>query len=215
MDAQEFSRRLNAEILRLDAAIEPVADVRDLNLEYLAHPLRARIYTPKREPASPLVVYVHGAGWVAGNLDTHDNVCRRIASRVPAVVVSVDYRLAPEYKFPLAVEDTYRALCWVAESAPYLDADVGRLAIVGDSAGGNLAAAACLVARDRSGPKIVVQLLVNPALDFSAYDAPGFEEMKWFREQYLRDEAHIANPWASPPTRTEPHRIAGRFHHHG
>ena len=198
LDAQEFRRQLNAEILQLDAAIDPVADVRDLGLEHQGHPLSVRIYTPKREPASPLVVYVHGAAWVAGNLDTHDNVCRAIASRVPAVVISVDYRLAPEYKFPIALEDTYRALCWVAQRAPSLGADGGRLAVAGDSAGGNLAAAACLVARDRGGPEIVFQLLVNPALDFSAYDALGFEEMKRFREQYLRDEADISNPWASP-----------------
>jgi acetyl esterase len=198
MDPLEFRRQLNAEILQLEADIEPVGDVQDVRVEYQGEPLSLRIYTPQGEGPSPLLVYVHGAGWVAGNVDTHDNVCRRLTAGIPALVVSVDYRLAPEFKFPTALEDTYRALCWAVENTASLGGMVGYLAVAGDSAGGNLGAAVCLMARDRGDPQISFQLLVNPALDLSGYDGQAFEEMRWFREQYLGDGADMCHPYASP-----------------
>jgi acetyl esterase len=179
------------------AASEPVERVENLTISGPGGDLSLRLYTPAGSGAWPLVVYIHGAGWVAGNLDTHDNVCRCLANRTPSVVVSVCYRLAPEHPFPAALEDAYAALVWAAKAAASINADAGRLAVAGDSSGGNLAAALCLMARDRGRPAIAFQLLVNPALDMTAYDAPGFEEMRWFRDQYLRDERDQINACAS------------------
>jgi acetyl esterase len=198
MDPFEFRRQLNAESLQLEAEVEPVGDVQDVHVEYQRQPLSLRIYTPQADGPFPLVVYVHGAGWVAGNVDTHDNVCRRLTAGVPAVAVSVDYRLAPEHRFPTALEDTYRALCWAVENTASLGGMVGHLAVAGDSAGGNLAAAVCLMARDRGGPQISFQLLINPALDLWGYDGQAFQEMRWFREQYLGEGADMCDPYASP-----------------
>lgn len=198
MDPLEYRRQLNAEILEFETEIEPVADVQDVHLHYRGEPLSSRVYAPEDEGPFPLLVYVHGAGWVAGNLDTHDSVCRRFTAGIPAVVVSVEYRLAPEHKFPTPLEDVYRAVCWAMENVASLGADVEAVAVAGDSAGGNLAAAACLMARERGGPEIRFQVLVNPALDLSGYSGEGFEEMKWFAEQYLRDEVDAHNPYASP-----------------
>jgi len=195
---EEVRKAIDASIFALQADIEPVSEVADFARPYAGHEVRGRIYTPEGSAPFPLLVFVHGAAWVAGSLDTHDNVCRRLASRVPAVVVSVDYPLAPESRFPVAVEDAYRTLLWAADNAASIHADSERLALVGDSAGGNLAAALCLMARDRGGPKIRFQLLVDPALDFSAYDGEGFVYLKWCREQYLRDTDDIRNPYASP-----------------
>lgn len=195
---EEVRIAIDASIFALETDIEPVSGVEDVSLPHEGHQVSARIYTPEGEGPLPLVVFVHGAAWVAGSLDTHDNVCRRFASRVPAVVVSVDYPLAPESRFPTPVEDAYRTFVWAADNATSIGADPRRLALAGDSAGGNLAAAMCLMARDRSGPKIRFQLLVDPALDFSAYDAEGFEYLRWCREQYLGDANDILNPYASP-----------------
>ena len=195
---EEVREAINASIFGLQTEIELVSEVTDFSLPFEGHQVRGRTYTPDGSAPFPLLVFVHGAAWVAGSLDTHDNVCRRFASRVPAVVVSVDYPLAPESRFPTAVEDAYRTLVWAADNAASIRADARRLALAGDSAGGNLAAAMCLMARDRSGPQVCFQLLVDPALDFSAYDAEGFQYLKWCREHYLRDANDILNPYASP-----------------
>ena len=113
----------------------------------------------------PALVYFHGGGWVIGDLDTHDSVCRHLANAARCVVVSVDYRLAPEHKFPAAVEDCFAATAWVAVEAAALGIDGERLAVGGDSAGGNLAAVVGLMARDRGAPRLRYQILVYPAVD--------------------------------------------------
>lgn len=195
---QQHRRDLNQRIMALPAASEPVERVETLTIPGPGGGLPLRLYTRVASGPLPLVVYIHGAGWVAGNLETHDNVCRCLANRTPSVVVSVDYRLAPEHRFPAALEDAYAAIVWAAQKPASINADAGHLAVAGDSSGGNLAAAACLMARERGGPAIAFQLLVNPALDMTAYDAPGFEEMRWFREQYLRDERDQRHAYASP-----------------
>ena len=148
------------------------------------------------------MVYLHGAGWVAGDLDTHENVCCYLSNRVPCVVVAVNYRLAPEHKFPAALEDAYAATVWAAGHADQLNADAERLVIAGDSAGANLAAAVCLMAKERQSPLIVFQLLVNPALDMTAYEGEGFEQLRWFRMHYFNEENSI-NPYASPLLATD------------
>ncbi len=139
---------------------EPVGLVEDLELDGPGGPLPVRVYTPEGEGARPVVVWLHGGGWVLGDLDTVDPVCRRVANAVGAVVVSVDYRLAPEHPHPAALDDTTAALRWAAGRWP--DAP---LVVAGDSAGGGLAAGAALRARDEGGPRLAAQLLVYPALD--------------------------------------------------
>ena len=169
--------------------------------------LQVRVYTPEGEPPFPIVVWFHGGGWVVGTLDTYDPLCRALAAAVPAVVVSVDYRLAPEHPYPAAVEDAYAATAWASRNAAALGGAQRRLAVAGDSAGGNLAAAVALGARDRGGPAIAFQLLVYPVLD-AAGDTGSWAEfaeghyltaagMRWYWDHYLAG-ADGGAPDASP-----------------
>jgi acetyl esterase len=165
---------------------------------------------PANEPA-PGVLYFHGGGWVLCDLDSHDGMCRRVANELGAVVVSVDYRLAPEHKFPAAIDDGYTALAWLAAHADELRIDKGRIAIAGDSAGGNVAAVVAQMSRDRGGPALAFQLLIYPVIDSSAErndrpsrsdNAVGYfltlAQMEWYRAQYLPDEAAGEDPLVSP-----------------
>ncbi len=210
-DAVE-ARRILAEAPAIPAASRPLPRVEERHVPGPAGApdVRVRIYWPVENPADlPVVVYFHGGGWVLCDLDTHDATCRALALGVEAVVVSVDYRLAPEYRFPAATEDAYAVTCWVAENAGELGVDPARLAVAGDSAGGNLAAATCLMARDRSGPSIAFQLLVYPAVDQAAdgaypsrlENAEGYfltaTHMQWYSEQYIA-QADRVHPYASP-----------------
>jgi acetyl esterase len=166
-----------------------------------------RVYTPEGSPPFPIVVFFHGGGWVVGTLDTYDPLCRALAAVTPAVVVSVDYRLAPEHRWPAAVEDAYAATEWASRNAAALGGAQHRLAVAGDSAGGNLAAVVALGARDRGGPAIGFQLLVYPVLD-AAGDTASWREyadgyhltadgMRWYWDHYLGG-ADGAAPDASP-----------------
>src|SRR6266576_5442122 len=139
----------------------------------------ARIYTPKTlrksDGLAPGLVFYHGGGWVIGDLDSHDVVCRKLAHEGELIVISIDYRLAPEHKFPAAVDDAVTAVKWVAANAKQLGVDAARLMVGGDSAGGNLAAVVALAARDGDGPKLAGQVLIYPATDF-AMDTPSHSE---------------------------------------
>jgi acetyl esterase len=190
-----------------------VFKVEDRTIPGPAGDMAVRIYTPEQGfddgAGHPLLVYFHGGGWVLGNLDTHDSLCRSLANSGGCVVVSVDYRLSPENRFPAALEDAYGAVCWVSENARHLKGDASRLLVGGDSAGGNLAAVSCLMARDEGGPDLLHQLLLYPVMDLSdfhkkSYDAHGegylltAQGMVYYRDQYLRDEGDRKNPYASP-----------------
>jgi acetyl esterase len=155
------------------------------------------------------MVYFHGGGFVLCDLDTHDATCRAIARRAGAVVVSVDYRLAPENKFPAAVEDCEAAARWAAANSAGLNIDPARLSVGGDSAGGNLAAVVARRLRDSGGPALALQVLLYPVTDIRVTDTPSMREfgdgsflsrsgMEWFRDQYLRAQADASNPDASP-----------------
>ena len=155
------------------------------------------------------MVYFHGGGWVVCDLDTHDVVCRAIARRAEAVVVSVDYRLAPDHKFPAAVTDAYAATEWVAANAERLGIDPTRISVGGDSAGGNLATVVSLMSREKNGPSIALQALVYPVTDLSSFETPSYREfaeghhlsrvqMEWFRGHYLASPEDCGNPYASP-----------------
>ncbi len=167
-----------------------------------------RIYVPEEEGSLPVFVYYHGGGWVLGSVATHDRTCRQVAAAAGAMVVSVDYRLAPEHKYPAAVDDAYAAAGWVFENAESLGADPRRVAVGGDSAGGNLAAAVCLMARDRGTFRPTLQVLIYPIVDH-AMNTPSYREnaegplltratMEWFWECYLARPDVGARAYASP-----------------
>lgn len=184
-----------------------VASVTERDLDGPGGPLRIRIYRPEVVGVLPAVVFFHGGGWVICDLDSHDAICRRLANGTSSVVVSVDYRLAPEHRYPAAIDDAYAAVQWVAAHASDLGVVADRIAVAGDSAGGNLAAAVCLRARDEAGPAIAAQLLIYPVLDH-AFDTPSYDEnadgygvtrasMRWYWAQYLGDNDG-SDPYASP-----------------
>ncbi|HEI9816584.1 TPA: alpha/beta hydrolase [Serratia marcescens] len=153
---------------RLQGEAEPSGGVRDFTVVAAdGYRIALRAYLPageNRAAAQPAMLFAHGGGWCLGSLALYDRPCQALANATGRVILSVDYRLAPEYPFPQPLEDVYRALCWVAQQAPQLGIDAKRLAVGGDSAGGNLAAAVALLARDRGGPHIERQLLLYPAL---------------------------------------------------
>ncbi|HEY1370579.1 MAG TPA: alpha/beta hydrolase [Gaiellaceae bacterium] len=189
----------------------PVEEVDEVEERAAPGPVAAipvRVYRADAgDEAAPAVVYFHGGGWVIGNLDTHDGVCRALANRVGCTVVSVDYRLAPENPFPAAVEDAWAATQWVAEHASALRVDRNRIAVSGDSAGGNLSAVVARRARDHGLP-LVLQALVYPVtdhdfrtgsyLEFADSSELSRAEMEWFWNHYVPDPAARDHPDASP-----------------
>jgi acetyl esterase len=192
------------------AAKEPesVAHVENLRLPGPDGEIPVRLYRPESKSSLPGLVYFHGGGFVLCNLESHDGVCRSLANRAGCAVVSVDYRLAPEHPFPAAPEDCYAVTRFVAERGRELGVDASRIAVGGDSAGGNLTAVVSQMARDRRGPRLRFQLLVYPVTD-ARFDTASYREnadgyflttnmMKWFWQKYLSDPADAANPYASP-----------------
>lgn len=190
---------------------EPVAAVEDRLLPGPGGELRVRVYTPAGAASGPLpaLVYFHSGGWVFGSIEGHDPVCRALANRASCLVVSVEYRLAPEHPFPAAPEDCYAATRWVAEHASEINADPARVAVGGDSSGGNLAAAVALMARDRGGPRLCQQVLIYGETDYyesgtASYTtcAEGYgltrASMAWFWDQYLTRPADRLHPYAAP-----------------
>lgn len=185
-----------------------VATLEDRLIPGPAGPLRVRITAPAGPGPFPVLVYYHGGGWVIGSIETHDLVCRSLTNAADCVVVSVDYRLAPEHPYPAAVDDAYAAAVWVAEHARELNADPSRLAVGGDSAGGNLAAAVALKARDCGAPHVALQVLIYPIMncDFASpsyvENAEGYmltrDTMIWFWNHYIPDLARRTEPYASP-----------------
>lgn len=171
-------------------------------------PVPVVVYRPDRRGALPVLVYLHGGGWVLGDTALVDPVCRALANRAGCLVVSPDYRLAPEHPYPVAAEECFAVIGWVARQAATIGADATRIAVGGDSAGANLAAAVALMSRDRGGPPLALQLLVCPALDHSP-GYPSYSEngegyvltsasMRWFWQQYLGDTAGCPAAYAAP-----------------
>src|ERR1700733_13879213 len=171
--------------------------------------LGLRVYTPLGEGPFPLMVFFHGSGFVLCDLDTHDGICRNLCAGSGCVVVSVDYRLAPEHKFPAAPDDCLAASRWAVANAAALGADPGRVLVAGDSAGANLAAVTALRIRDEGGPRLAAQLLIYPVTDYYEPGTPSLSEnavgygltragMIWFWDHYLADPSPGGHPHASP-----------------
>ena len=188
---------------------EPVAQVHEMSIPGPGGEIPARGYLPNDDPRDlPTVVYYHGGGWVLGDLESHDAVCRALCNRAGMSVLSVDYRLAPEATYPAAAEDAYAAVEWIAGMYSQQGQEA-RIAVAGDSAGGNLAAVVSQMARDRGGPEISAQILIYPVTDHSfeteSYKVNGGGEyglseagMRWFWDLYLNDGAEGGQPYASP-----------------
>lgn len=187
-----------------------VAHVEDRRLPGPAGEIPVRLYRPAAAGPLPLLVHFHGGGWTICDLETHDPSCRNLANAAGCAVLAVDYRLAPEAKFPAAVEDCYAATCWAAENAAALGADPARIAVGGDSAGANLSAVVAQLVRDRGGPRLVHQLLVYPATDLTfetpypsqSENAEGYfltlAMIHWFTDHYLARPEDAKNPLVSP-----------------
>ncbi len=205
---------------QLAAPKADVARVDDRRIPVHGGDIGVRIYTPRTDGGPlPIVLQFHGGGWVAGDLDTHDSIARYYAAHADAIVVSVDYRRPPEHRFPIAADDSFAAAEWVAAHADELGADASRLAVAGDSAGGNLATVVCQLAKQRGGPGIIYQVLAYPTVDLrDPVITPLYEsraqfgggeyflstrDMEWFRGLYLNDlvreaQDHRASPMAAP-----------------
>ena len=185
---------------------EPVGEISERTISGPAGDIPVRIYRPSTEGPHSLIMFFHGGGWVVGDLDSEDSTSRRLVNRVNAVLVSVDYRMAPEVRFPCAPEDCYAATVWAVEHAEELGVDASKLAVAGTSAGGNLSAAVSLMARDRGGPNIKHQVLFCPVIDYD-FDRASYIEnatdygltrdnMIWFWEQYLGPNGDGHDPYA-------------------
>lgn len=204
------AREMAGGFLPLAGEPEEVAESRDITIPGPGGGIPATVTTPKGAASGPLgcLVYYHGGGWVLGDRASLNPTITRVANRAGCMVVSIDYRLAPEHKFPAPLDDCYAALQWVASNAASLGVDPSKLAVGGDSAGGNLAAAVALRARDEKGPGIKFQLLVYPVThhDFGtgsySDNADGYlltrSMMDWFWNHYVRDANDSKNPYVSP-----------------
>lgn len=200
--------RLTTDFSALAGIPEKVGKVENRVIPGPGGDIPVRIYTPNGEGPFPSLVFYHGGGWVIGDLDTVDVPCRLLANRANCVVVSVDYRLAPEHKFPAAADDAYAAAKWVVENGPSIKVDSSRVAVGGDSAGGNLAAVVSLMARDKNEIDLAYQLLIYPVTNHSyetvsySDNADGYlltkDSMIWFWDHYLRNPQDGDNPYASP-----------------
>lgn len=190
-------------------ACETVASVRDRTISTKVGELPVRIYHPQPNQLRPVIVFFHGGGFVLGDLDTHDGLARALANRCGRVVVSVDYPLAPEHKYPAAINAAFAATTWVAEHAAEFGGNGADLAVAGDSAGGNLAAVVALMARDAGGPAIAHQVLIYPDVDFrrsnvsirefaGRYGNISRATQQWFMDHYLTSEDQKLDPHVSP-----------------
>jgi acetyl esterase len=202
------ARKVPYQMIDLGGPEEPVAQV-DTRVIPGAVQIPVRVYRPSLATELPALMFFHGGGFVICNLDTHDRACRSLANASGCVVLSVDYRLAPEHKFPAAAEDAYSATRYVAEHAGEFGIDPNRIAVGGDSAGGTLAAVVAMMARDRGGPALKFQLLIYPVTDFTEHATQSEREygkghfldeelMDWFADQYFATEADRQLPYGSP-----------------
>lgn len=208
MTVQENRQGLLEFYKDLRGEVQEVGRVEDVKIPVEGDEITLRIYTPKGNGPFPVIMFFHGGGWVLGDIEIVDPICRSLTNSTECMVVSVDYRLAPEHKFPTGIEDCYAATKWVAENIQKHNGDPQKIITCGDSAGGNLAAVVPLMAKDRGGPSIACQIIIYGVTDFS-FSTKSYEEngegfyletaaMHWFADQYLNNEAEKVHPYVSP-----------------
>jgi len=206
---EKIRSHLNRDSTKLSKEPIPFSNIKNITVEANSEKIPVRIYTPENGEIFPIIIYSHGGSWIAGNLDTHDRVCRKLSQNTNAIVISVDYRLAPENPFPAGLNDVYNILQWTYKNAESINGDEKHIALVGDSAGGNLSAAVSLMARDKNGPQIACQVLIYPSTNIYelntqswSYFANDFniskEDMEKYISFYVPRKEDRKNPYASP-----------------
>lgn len=206
---EEIRHYLNTQSIKWSNKPIPFSNIKDSTIEVSTEKIPVRIYTPEGNGNFPIIIYSHGGFWIEGNRDTCDNVCRKLSQNTKAIVISVDYRLAPENPFPAGLNNVYNILQWTYKNAKSINGDEKNIAVVGDSAGGNLSAAVSLMSRDKNGPPIVCQVLIYPSTNIFelktkswSYFANKFnisvEDMEKYISLYAPREEDRKNPYASP-----------------
>ena len=206
---EEFRETMDGILIRSQRKPEPIYHFEDKKVEWAAGFVPVRIYRPSLNEKLPVILYFHGGGWVSGSIVTHDNFCRRLAKVSSTVVVSVEYSLAPEVKFPIPLEQGYAVLQWLAAGESGLDIDEHKIVLAGDSAGATIAASISMMARDRNGPGIRSQILLYPVTDLSGFKTESHmnfgtgyflstESLDWMRGLYLTKPDEAKNPLVSP-----------------
>lgn len=205
----EIRDTLNKNSTKLSSKPIPFPDIKNINIPSPTTQIPIRIYTPKVASNLPIIIYSHGGAWVGGSLNTHDNICRKLSINTNAIVLSVGYRLAPESPFPAAPTDVYNVLLWAYKNAKSINGNANKIAVAGDSSGGNLSAAVCQMTRDKLGPKILCQVLIYPSTNIFelntkswSYFANDFnldkKNMEKYISLYVPHKEDRKNPYASP-----------------
>ncbi len=203
------SRAKRDAVYSTSEGFEPVTQVQDIFIPSPAANIMIRVFTPAGVGPFPVVVYFHGGGWVLSNINTHDSLCRRLTNQSGCLVVAVEYRLAPENKFPAAIEDAYAATQWVSNNAALFNGDPAKIAVAGDSAGGHLATVVAQLSRDREGPNLSYQVLIYPVTDYFLPGTDSYKEfadgycldrdsMIWYWFNFLPNDIEINNPYICP-----------------
>ena len=211
LDPVEARKEENRQVELFLGKPEQVAKIENHKIREGLVEIPIRVYWPKisgeeeDQDLYPIIVFFHGGGWVCGALDSYDELCSMLANRAESIVISVDYRLAPEHKFPEPLNDCYAATKWAYENAKFLEGDQDTIVVAGDSAGGNLAAAVPLMAKEKGGPQIAAQILIygitDLTSDMSKYSkdkfGPSKEAMDWYAKNYLKKNSEMRNSLVS------------------
>ena len=206
---EEFRKMMDEIMFRNQGKLVSIEKVEDMNVPWSNGEIPIRIYRPLLGKILPVILFLHGGGFVSGSLETHENFSRKLAKETSTVVVSVGYSLAPGGKFPTPIEEGYAVLQWIEDNAARLKINQEKIIVAGDSSGGTTAAAIAMKARDLNGPAIALQVLFYPATNISSFDTPSYkkfgkgyfltkESMEWTKSLYLRSEEDQTNPYASP-----------------
>jgi acetyl esterase len=206
---EDIRERLNKASIKSSKPPIPFSNIKNITIEVNSEKIPVRIYTPEDGDKFPIIIYSHGGSWISGNLDTHDNVCRKLSQNTKAIVISVDYRLAPENPFPIGLNDVYNVLQWTYKNANSINGDESHIAIAGDSAGGNLSAAVSLMSKDTNGPSITCQVLIYPSTNIYELNTQSWsyfsndfnistEEMEKYISLYVPQKQDRRIPYASP-----------------
>lgn len=206
---KEIREYLNKQSTRWSKGPIPFSNIKNITVDIDSEKIPVRIYTPEGDDNFPIIIYSHGGFWIGGNLDTHDNVCRKLSNNSKAIVISVDYSLASENPFPAGINDVYNVLQWTYENAESINGDKNHIAVAGDSAGGNLSAAVSLMARDKNGPHIDCQVLIYPSTNILELNSNSWsyfitnfniskEDMEEYISLYVPKKEDRKSPYASP-----------------